>query len=98
MKIIQQPGAAAAAEKFRELERQDYLGKRIRFGWSQTRGGIAIFASGRMEGPLHDSEEAAAEWLREELSIVVGKDGRGARAWTTSDIAREEAAKRKLVG
>ena len=36
---------------------------KIRIAWSQTRGGIATWVSGRMEGELHDSEEQAAEWL-----------------------------------
>lgn len=42
---------------------------KIRIAWSQSRGGIATFVSGRMEGELHDSEEAAVEWL-----IRVGVD------------------------
>lgn len=36
---------------------------KIRIAWSQTRGGIATWVSGRMEGELHDTEEEAAEWL-----------------------------------
>ena len=36
---------------------------KIRVDWSQTRGGIATFVSGRMEGELHDSVEDAVEWL-----------------------------------
>lgn len=36
---------------------------KIRIAWSQTRGGIATWVSGRMEGELHDTEEQAAEWL-----------------------------------
>ena len=38
---------------------------KIRIKWSQTRGGLATFVSGRMEGELHDSEEDAIQWLRE---------------------------------
>ena len=38
---------------------------KIRIVWSQTRGGLATFVSGRMEGELHDSEEDAIKWLRE---------------------------------
>jgi hypothetical protein len=38
---------------------------KIRIAWSQTRGGLATFVSGRMEGELHDSEEDAIKWLRE---------------------------------
>ncbi len=38
---------------------------KIRIDWSQTRGGIATFVSGRMEGELHYSEEAARVWLEE---------------------------------
>ena len=33
--------------------------------YGQTRGGLATFVSGRMEGELHDSEEDAIKWLRE---------------------------------
>ena len=36
---------------------------KIRIAWSQMRGGVAIWVSGRMEGELHDTEEEAAEWL-----------------------------------
>lgn len=38
---------------------------KIRIAWSQTRGGLATFVSGRMEGELHDSEEDAIKWLIE---------------------------------
>ncbi len=36
---------------------------KIRIDWSQTRGGVATFVSGRMEGELHDSVEGAVDWL-----------------------------------
>lgn len=36
---------------------------KVRVAWSQTRGGIATFVSGRMEGELHDSESDAVDWL-----------------------------------
>jgi hypothetical protein len=36
---------------------------KIRIDWSKTRGGIATFVSGRMEGELHDSVEDAVDWL-----------------------------------
>ncbi len=43
-----------------------YLRKRkVRIGWSQLRGGLATFVSGRMEGELHDTMEDAIEWLKE---------------------------------
>ncbi len=38
---------------------------KISIRWSQTRGGIATFVSGRMEGELHDSVEDAEKWLEE---------------------------------
>ena len=36
---------------------------KIRIAWSQMRGGVAIWVSGRMEGELHDTEQEAIEWL-----------------------------------
>lgn len=36
---------------------------KIRIAWSQTRGGIATWVSGRMEGELHESEEDATKWI-----------------------------------
>jgi hypothetical protein len=73
----------------------DFLGKKIRFAWSQTRGGIAIFASGRMEGELFDSEDEAREWLLR-CGVTIGTDGRGAPVWTTHDLAREEEIRLRL--
>jgi len=37
---------------------------KIRISWSQTRGGFAIFVSGRMEGPLFDYESEASDYLQ----------------------------------
>jgi hypothetical protein len=67
----------------------DFLGKKIRFAWSQTRGGIAIFASGRMEGELFDSEDEAREWLLK-CGVTIGTDGRGAKVYTPADVMIEE--------
>jgi len=81
----------------RSVWQGDFLGKKIRFAWSQTRGGIAIFASGRMEGELFDSEEEAREWLLK-CGVTIGTDGRGAKVWTTHDITREEEILRRMQG
>ena len=65
MKIVMTPKATEAARAAREAERARYKtgGSKVRIGWSQTRGGYAIFVSGRMEGPLHDTEAEAREYL-----------------------------------
>lgn len=44
---------------------------KIRIANSQTRGGIATFVSGRMEGELHDDYESAIAWL---LEVGVAED------------------------
>ena len=47
----------------REVWGPTFAKGKIRIAWSQTRGGIATWVSGRMEGELHDTEAQAAEWL-----------------------------------
>jgi len=56
------------SEAFEVNETRNVWGKdfekgKIRIGWSQSRGGLATFVSGRMEGELFDDEDAAREWL-----------------------------------
>jgi len=47
----------------KEVWGETFAKGKIRIAWSQTRGGIATWVSGRMEGELHDTEEQATEWL-----------------------------------
>ena len=58
-------------EWFRAEGREIFLGGKLRVDWSQTRGGWAIFVSGRMEGQLFDSQTAAADWLWETHEIHI---------------------------
>jgi hypothetical protein len=85
----------ALTDTMRATWQGDFIGKKIRFAWSQTRGGIAIFASGRMEGELFDSEDEALEWLLK-CGVTIGTDGRGAKVWTLEDIVRENGTLRAM--
>ena len=37
---------------------------KIRVAFSQSRGGFAVFVSGRMEGELFETEQQAIDWLK----------------------------------
>jgi hypothetical protein len=63
IRIIRNPALEREAAEAKAAEAAIFAKGKIRVDWSQTRGGIATFVSGRMEGPLHDSEEAALEYL-----------------------------------
>jgi len=49
----------------KDLHGSTFAKGKIRIGWSQLRGGLATFVSGRMEGELHDTMEDAIKWLKE---------------------------------
>ena len=63
MRLIGENDAADANVYLRKAWGDRFEKGKIRIAWSQTRGGVATFVSGRMEGELHDSEEEAREWL-----------------------------------
>jgi len=49
----------------RSVWHQDFFGKKIRIAWSQSRAGIAIFASGQMIGPSFTTKTKAVQFLKE---------------------------------
>ena len=69
MKIITNGGGEST---MKDLWGDLFAKGEIRIAWSQTRGGIATWVSGRMEGELHDTEEQAVEWL-EKVGVEAGR-------------------------
>ena len=53
----------------READVARFTAGKLRISWSQTRGGYALFVSGRMEGQLFDAEKEALEYLAD-LGII----------------------------
>ena len=96
MQIILTDEQVAEYARAKQAEREIYIGKKIRIDWSQTRAGTAIFVSGRMEGPLFDTEQAAKDYLLEDVGVTIDAKGRGARVWTDRDIQREEEILRSM--
>ena len=71
MRIRLTPETEASAAKAVADEKRLFTAGKLRIGWSQMRGGFAIFISGRMEGQLFDSEADAKEYLDETHGIKI---------------------------
>lgn len=63
MRIILSDSIKEEYKLFQEEERKLFTSGKLRIGWSQSRGCVAIFVSGRMEGRGFDSEEEAKNYL-----------------------------------
>ena len=71
MKIILTDEQTKGYQECMSEEGRVFNSGKIRVGWTQTRGGYAIFVSGRMEGQLFSTQQDAIDYLSETHNIEI---------------------------
>lgn len=72
IRVIPHPSVALDLAKHRAEMKALFESGKVRIDWSQTRGSLAIFVSGRMEGDSFVTSAEAIEYL-EDLGVDTSK-------------------------